>query len=187
MDIHPLTRKERAFAEANHDLVYAFLNRRKLPEEDYYDIVIFGYLHAVQEYCATTSLHRFKFSTVAWRRMQGAYANYLKYLSCAKRNAPTVSLDESIGHDGGLRVEDIIVRADESMIEFQCELLLQELEQVLSPRAMRIVRRRVNGERMHDIAKAERMTFREINRLLEQIYPTVIKVFYGSKIGGHTE
>ena len=58
-------------------------------------------------------------------------------------------------------------------------LLMHELAKKLSPREMRIVKMKVRGEKMHAIAKAERLTFQEINRLLDNIYPTVRKIFYG--------
>jgi len=38
------------FAEQNHDLVIDYLHRKRLPMDDYYDVVIFGYLSAVQQY-----------------------------------------------------------------------------------------------------------------------------------------
>lgn len=42
MDIRPLTRKQQKFAEENHNLVYAFLNKNSLSEATFYDVVIFG-------------------------------------------------------------------------------------------------------------------------------------------------
>ena len=36
----PLTPEQRLFAAENHDLVYAFLKEKNLPESDFYDIVI---------------------------------------------------------------------------------------------------------------------------------------------------
>lgn len=36
-----------------------------------------------------------------------------------------------------------------------------------------------DGISMHDIAKRERMTFRQINQALERCYPTVISVLWG--------
>lgn len=42
-----------------------------------------------------------------------------------------------------------------------------------------ILRMKVRGDRMHDIAKRERMTFRQINQALERCYPTVISVLWG--------
>lgn len=40
----PMTPAQQLFAEEHHNLVYAFLNEKKLPEDEYYDVVVFGYL-----------------------------------------------------------------------------------------------------------------------------------------------
>ncbi len=64
------------------------------------------------------------------------------------------------------------------MIKIQSELLMKNMERQLPSQAMRIVRMKVEGKRMHDIAKSEHMTFHQINEVLQEIYPTVIKIFY---------
>lgn len=66
----PLNDTQRIFAEKNHNLVYKFLHEKNLPASEYYDIVIFGYLRAVQRLrnsmriqlyiCATTIFMRNK-------------------------------------------------------------------------------------------------------------------------------
>ena len=178
MDIRPLTRKQQKFAEENHNLVYSFLNKKKLNESVFYDVVIFGYLKAVQEYCDIPSLREHRFSTLAWKRMQSALSNYYKYLSQPKRCAVTVSLDELIGDQDGLHWEDIISRQDEIMLRFETELLLHALASELPRRDMRIIRMKVRGDRMHDIAKAERMTFKSINQVLTDCYPTVNRILW---------
>ena len=43
----PLTNRESAFAAENHHYIYSFLRENNLPEEDYYDVAVFGYLDAV--------------------------------------------------------------------------------------------------------------------------------------------
>ena len=40
--LRPMTQEEREFAEQNHDLVIDYLRRKRLPMDDYYDIVLFG-------------------------------------------------------------------------------------------------------------------------------------------------
>jgi len=45
-----MTQEERDFAEQHHDLVIDFLRYRRLPMDEFYDVVIFGYLSAVQQY-----------------------------------------------------------------------------------------------------------------------------------------
>lgn len=178
MEIKPLTREQQRFAEDNHDLVYSFLNAKNLPESLFYDVVIFGYLRAAQEYCEVPSLHRYKFSTLAWKRMRSSLSNYYKYLSRPKRCAVTVSLDELIGDQDGMRWEDVISCQDEIMLRLETELLLHALASELPRRNMRIIRMKVRGDRMHDIAKAERMTFKSINQLLMDCYPTVNRILW---------
>lgn len=178
MEIKPLTREQQRFAEDNHDLVYGFLNAKNLPESLFYDVVIFGYLRAAQEYCEVLSMHRYKFSTLAWNRMRSSLSNYYKYLSRPKRCAVNVSLDELIGDQDGMRWEDVISCQDEIMLRLETELLLHALASELPRRNMRIIRMKVRGDRMHDIAKAERMTFKSINQLLTDCYPTVNRILW---------
>ena len=42
-----LTEEKSAFAAENHRLVYSFLKERGLPEDEYYDTVIFAFLDCV--------------------------------------------------------------------------------------------------------------------------------------------
>ena len=42
----PLTPEQSIFAAENHDLVLKFLKQRRLPMNDYYDVIVFGYLDA---------------------------------------------------------------------------------------------------------------------------------------------
>ena len=61
----PMTPAQQLFAEEHHNLVYAFLNEKKLPEDEYYDVVVFGYLQAVMDY--TTQGESSRFSFAAWQ------------------------------------------------------------------------------------------------------------------------
>lgn len=178
MELRPFTKEEQQFAEENHDLVYAFLNEKKLSEDEYYDVVVFGYLRAVQMHKSDRKFFKYKFSTLAWKQMQGELANYYKYLSSPKRCATVISLDEPLDGEDGLCIADTI-SYDDIMSELREDLLMHELAKRLPAREMRIVKMKVRGDKMHEIAKAEKLTFQEINRLLDGIYPTVKKIFYG--------
>ena len=48
--IQPLTPKEQLYAEKHHEMIYHFLSHYQLDETEYYDVVVFGYLAAIQEY-----------------------------------------------------------------------------------------------------------------------------------------
>ena len=178
MDLRPFTKEEQQFAEENHDLVYAFLNEKKLSEDEYYDVVVFGYLRAVQEFCEISKHRKYRFSTFAWKRMQEVMNDHYKYLYRAKRNAVVISLDEPIGEDTALRLEDVI-SYDDCLYEIRTELLLHELAVQLPEREMRIINMKIRGSKLQEIAKAEKLNFKQIGKILDNIYPTVRKIFYG--------
>ena len=176
MKLRPLTEKEQKFAEENHELVYSFLNEKRLNEDDFYDVVIFGYLRAVQKWCEN-SVKFLNFSTYAWKCMQNELKDHYKFLSCQKRNDSVVSIDDAIYGDRIIGAERT-VSYDEYVTRLKTELLLHELARRLPEREMRIVKMRVHGDRLQDIARAERLNFQQIGRLLNDIYPTVIKIIY---------
>lgn len=41
----PLTKEQQEFAAEHHGLVYKFLNDNHLPDDEFYDVVIFPYDH----------------------------------------------------------------------------------------------------------------------------------------------
>lgn len=65
----PLTAEEAEFAAEHHSTIYGYLHKAGLPEDDFYDIVVFGYLRAVRKYLAVPELRQYKFSTIAYRAM----------------------------------------------------------------------------------------------------------------------
>lgn len=48
----PLTEAESEFAAEHHSVIYGYLRKAGLPEDDFYDVVVFGYLRAVRKYLA---------------------------------------------------------------------------------------------------------------------------------------
>lgn len=180
MTMKTLNDEQRKFAEQNHDLVYKFLNENGLSESMYYDVVIFGYLCAVQEYCENESLRNFSFTTLAWKRMRRELFNYRQYLSKPKRSMPTISLQNYVEQEeNSTSFTDIIGRPDDLMKQLESELLLHTLATKLPEREMRIIQMKVDGMKMHDIAKAEHITFHDIKRLLTGSYETVVQILLG--------
>ena len=90
--IHELTPQQALLAEKHIGLVYRFLQHNHLKEDDYYDILIFGYLQAVQEYDENPFLANYSFSTIAWRRMQTTLNDHFYSENLAKNRPHTVSL-----------------------------------------------------------------------------------------------
>ena len=175
----PMTDEQRKLAEENHDLVYAFLEENHLPVNQYYDVVIFGYLCAVQEYCEKPTLQKYRFGTIAWKKMLCELKDYKRYISSKKKSYTAVSFDDFVSDNSSLRWEDVICDKTDVLEQLQTELILHDLAVKLPKKEMRIILRKLYGEKMHDIAKSERMTFRDINQLLEGVYGTVVEIILG--------
>ena len=79
--LHELTPCQKEYAAKHINLVYRFLYQKELPVDEYYDIVIFGYLSAEQEYD---------------EKPHSLY-NHYTYLNRPKRSAIMVSMHSQEG------------------------------------------------------------------------------------------
>ena len=83
--LRPMTQEERDFAEQHHNMVIDYLRYRRLPMDDFYDIVIFGYLSAVQQYFRNPPAN-VEFKAMAFRAMKDSVLRESEYRrSHAKR------------------------------------------------------------------------------------------------------
>ena len=144
--LRPMTKEEREFAEQKHDLVVEFLHRRHLPMNDYYDIVIFGYLSAVQQYFRNPPAG-VEFKTMAFRAMKDAILREGEYHARAKRCGYTVSLDTEGYHS--------TIPDQKQDVERQTErkALLEQVAKVATPRENKIIELLVDGFALHEAAR----------------------------------
>ena len=180
-NLRPLTLEEQLYATQNHNLVYAFLQEKDLPEDVFYDVAIFGYMRAVQKYVSGTRLRVYAFSTIAWKCMENSVSNYYRYLSAPIRSATIVSLFSPISVEADLTWEDTLSRKDDQMAEFETRILLHELAKKLPEQEMKIICLKLAGCKMHEIAKQEHLTFQEINELLTNCKDDIIHILWGEE------
>lgn len=88
-----LTPAENLFAAVNHYLVEKYLKIRKLPFDEWYDVVIFRYIRSVKRWFALPDLRKYSFERVAFLAMRSAVGNELKKQG---RRIQTISLEEII-------------------------------------------------------------------------------------------
>ena len=100
-----LTEEQSAFAEKHHHVVMDFLRRKRLPESEFYDVVIFRYLRAVQLYCINPQLRRYKFEAIAFKAMDWQMKSYWR--KAYKMPHKTRSLDEQLA-GSGLTLHEVI-------------------------------------------------------------------------------
>ena len=164
-----LTPKERRFAEEHHNLIYAFLNAERLPEDLYYDIAAFGYLRAVCKYSDDPRLRHYAFSTIAWRNMRSEISNYLKYRQRTKWLCNTVSLDTTLRNA-------LIGREDDVLAEMEARLLLCDIVKALPSPHAQAVALKATGYNLNEIGKALKRRNTAVKELLSDSYDTVTQM-----------
>lgn len=173
----PLTKEQRDFSTKWHNLIYTYLHSKELPEEEYYDIVVFGFLRAVKEFSSKPDLQqKYSFSTIAWRKMEDSLFDYYRGQSRQKRQAYVVSLHS---YDGAYTLEEVLPAPDKVMAQLETELMLHDLAALASRQQMAVVRMKSAGYNMREIAKKESIPMKRVRELLEEIRVLLEEVCYG--------
>lgn len=170
---------ESEFAAKQHGLVFSYLRKNNLDERDFYDVVVFGFLSAVQRYLSNPNLQRYRFSTIAWRSMQSSVSKELRANGVDKRNAQTVSLEGPISAQDELAIETWLSRQNDVFLDFETGLLIKELERRVSRKQMDLLQMRIDGYSIRLIAKAHGMAERKVSATLAELYDVVEDICYG--------
>lgn len=172
----PLTPEQRDYAAKHHGLVYKFLNNNHLPEDEFYDVVIFGYLRAVRRYHTVSYLRKYAFSTIAWQAMHSDLFKYRRAQSCQKRSAEVVSLYDTLGPNSNYSLEETIPSPDKLMQTLEERLLLHELAGKVSPQQIDMVRRRAYGYHLREIARQQKTPVKRIKELLGEVHTAFLEI-----------
>lgn len=149
--IYELTPIQKQFASEHHHLVERFLIRNQLEESEFYDVVIFGYLHAVQEYLENPELSRFKFSTIAWNQMHDSMVEEFIYQSRPKRNAPMGTYHEDFA---SASLDKLLPNRMERVAEtLDNQKQLYRLLSYLTPKEKEVVHLKADGYTYREIAE----------------------------------
>ena len=161
--LHPMTQEEREFAEQEHQMVFDFLRYRRIPMDDFYDVVIFGYLSAVQQYFRNPPSN-VAFKAMAFRAMKDSILRESEYNTRAKRCGYTVSLD-TIGHHS-------TIPDPKQDIERQAEgkALLKKVASVATPKEARIIDLLLDGFVLREAARRLKMPKAAAVSCMEKFY-----------------
>lgn len=170
-----LSDAERQFASEHHQLIYGFLNKYALAEDDYYGVAALGFLRAVHQYLTKAELRRFSFSTIAYRAMFQSVSQYRRSLKRQPGFADALSLDTG-GIDGRPLATGLPAAERAAYVELEENLLLHALIKKLPPGHSEVVRLRLLGYGMHEIAQRQAVSDKKMRELLRQIREVFLEV-----------
>lgn len=173
----PLNPEQRLFAAEHHDLVYKFLRKKRLPIDEFYDVVIFAYLRSVRRFLTEPKLKQYSFGTIAWSSMNRATYNYYRSQKALKHNADVISLYIKADEDK-LSLEETIAAPNPYMRQLEEQLLLHDLAKRVSKQQMNIVHLKSCGYSDRDIARNQNTTMKRIQELLEEVRSILMELCY---------
>lgn len=148
--LRPMTTEEREFAEQKHDLVTDFLRCKSLPMNDFYDVVVLGYLSAVQQYFRNPPAG-VEFKAMSFRAMKDSVLRDSEYHARAKRCGFTVSLDTTNYHSAIPDPKQDVER------QIEGKALLEQAAKVATPRESKIINLLIDGFALHEAARLLKM------------------------------
>ncbi len=137
-----------------------FLAAKHLSVDEYYDVVIFGYLRAVMRYVSDSKLQQYRFSTIAWNCMNTDLTGHRRKNLRKKRQAETLSLHS-------IALDSCIAAGYGSQEYMESRLLLEDYYRRLSPAQREILWLRLQGNSIREIAKCKKIPKKNVQRLLE--------------------
>ena len=165
--LQELTEEQRIFAEKNHALVECFLRKNGLDRAEFYDVVIFGYLAAVQEYLEEPELSGYRFSSIAWVKMKDCMLREFHAQSRPKRKAFTGVYHEEYSCEVWSRQE--VSRIDSLPEEVDNQQRIRYLSSYMTPKEKEVVCMRAAGYSYREIADLCHITIRGVSARLERM------------------
>ena len=154
--IETLTEQESAFAAENHSLIFRFLSRKGLPEDEYYDVVAFGYLNGVKKYFRREEL-----------RKQYCFANYQRSKARLKNRATVLCIHEP--YHSALALEELISDARDYAEETLEAMRVREMLESFEQTEREIVRLLMQGYAKSEIRARLGLSAGQISELINQI------------------
>jgi len=153
-----LTKIEQEMAEQEHQLVLDFLHCKRLPMDDFYDVVIFGYLSAVQQYIRNPPAG-VCFKAMAFRAMKDSVLQERAHNARPMRSVCTVSMND----------KDCMIADPEDIVQrVERKELFHQATSVATPSEARIISLLADGFALHEAARALKLPKKAVQSCLDE-------------------
>lgn len=154
----PLTDAQRKLVEDNHNLIYAFIRKKGLRDEDWYDVFALVLCRVAQIYDPARGTLATLFYCLAEYKYRNTVRDEIRMMGRVKlRFEMTPEFAESWGYD------------EPGFEEAEVDAYLDELRKKLSPSEKRILELLMGGEMQADVARELGVTPQNISQAMKQI------------------
>ena len=180
--IRPLTPTERKFAKEKHYLITDFLKRSKLDADEFFDVVVFDFLLAVENYLNNKELQKkCNFEAFSYMYMKRIVYRYFREQKTLKRSSEAgadISFDEVDAYIG----KSINSMENSSSLEY--EETIKQIESILTLEQQRIFFDKLEGYSLKEIAENNGIKAKRAYNQFQKIKAVVADVMeINQKIG----
>lgn len=118
-----LTERQRQFAEEHHKVLTDFLTNRKLPADEFYDVVVFRFLNAVRQYDEHEDLKQYAFADIAENQMRQVLKIYFRNQRQQEKCVRLFSLETPVSQYPDMTLGDVIADDAVNVCDEVCEKL----------------------------------------------------------------
>jgi DNA-directed RNA polymerase specialized sigma24 family protein len=181
-----LTTEEQEFASRpeNHNLIFKYMNIKRLDPEEFYDELIIDYLVAVKQYVTERPWiqEKFDFEPILFQRLNGAMMHYYraKNVPSRKPEGGFISLDYTVEGDNPFAentpnyINEMLVDDKQAVEQIVLDtVMIQEIMEGLTEQQQTIFRLMLEGYTKTEIVKALSINFKTINIELDSVKDSV--------------
>jgi RNA polymerase sigma factor (sigma-70 family) len=157
-EMRPLSAEEQRFTSDNYYLVGEFLRKSKLPEEDFFDVIIIDFLESARNYLNSKELKgKYSFEAVSFMYMKRAVNHYFRKLKAKKRRSEA-------GADVSFDEVEIFICDDDAFSSVEYRETLMEIRSVLTKEQQMIFSEKLNGYSLKEIAEKNGISTKKVYR-----------------------
>lgn len=164
-----LTKEEQDFAAEHHDLIMVHLAVNHLRFDDWYDVLVFGYLKAVRTWFRHPQVRDWAFATIAKVKMRSAMIEQLRYKNRAKRRGVVISLDAPLKEDEAAALYGLIASGEDAEEQAIFEMLFESLASGLNMKEKAVLRLQSEGYNTTEISRELALPRREVAGIVASI------------------
>lgn len=166
-----LSPEQQVFAEENLKIVYSFLHSKNLSIEEYFDIVIFGYIKAVKEYTERPDIQKYSFTTIAFRKMETTLVVHAKHHSRQKRkeDIPALRLDAKCSLESDDELYEVITTVEDFTDTLISQLYWERILNRLTATDRNLIAKILDGYSVAEIASQDGISTQAVYQRLGKI------------------
>jgi DNA-directed RNA polymerase specialized sigma24 family protein len=164
-----LTKEEQDFAAEHHHLILTHLAVNHLRFDDWYDVLVFGYLKAVRVWFRCPHVRKWAFATIAKVKMRSAMIEQFRYENRAMRRGVVISLDAPLQEDEAATLYGLIASGEGEEEQAVFEMLFESLASGLSTKEKAVLRLKSEGFPMTEICRELGLPRKEVAGIVATI------------------